>query len=77
MMVNSAIYIIALIVTLFGQAGCKDAPTVKTKVGEIKGIVEKIDVFGEQHKVNRYFGIPYAEAPIGELRFKKPVPKTT
>ena len=75
MLINSIILILELIVALFGQAECEDAPSVKTQVGEIIGKVETLDVFGEQRKVNRYFGIPYAEAPIGELRFKKPVPK--
>ena len=40
---------------------------VKTKLGEIKGKSE--------NGVAKYFGIPYAEAPVGDLRFKKPVPK--
>ena len=51
------------------------APVAKTTVGEIIGTTKEVNVFGQKMTVNRFFGIPYAEAPIGELRFKKPVPK--
>lgn len=53
----------------------EDAPLVTTKLGTILGTVREVDVFGQQMKTNRYFGIPYGEPPVGELRFKKPVPK--
>ena len=51
------------------------APTVETKLGTIVGSVKEVDVFGKQTKVHRFHGIPYAEPPVGELRFQKPVPK--
>ena len=51
------------------------APTVGTKLGTIVGSVKEVDVFGKQMKVHRFHGIPYAEPPVGELRFQKPVPK--
>ena len=75
MLINSIILILVFIAALFGQTECEDAPRVKTKFGEIIGKVETLDVFGELRKVNKYFGIPYTEAPIGGQRFKKPVPK--
>ena len=50
-------------------------PTVVTKLGTIIGTIKEVDAFGRQVRVERYFGIPYAEPPIGDLRFRKPVPK--
>jgi carboxylesterase type B len=43
-------------------------PVVSTPVGKIKGVSDG--------KVQRFLGIPYAQAPVGALRFKKPVPLT-
>ena len=74
-MLTSIILTGGLMAVLLDQTNSEDSLIVKTKVGEISGFVETLDVFGEQRKVKRYFGIPYAEAPIGDLRFKKPVPK--
>ena len=53
----------------------EDPPTVTTKVGTIIGTAKEVNAYGKQVTVNRFFGIPYAEAPVDELRFKKPVPK--
>ncbi|XP_013386749.2 neuroligin-4, Y-linked-like [Lingula anatina] len=44
--------------------------TVTVKQGDING---KISILGPN--VTSYLGIPYAEPPLGNLRFKKPVPK--
>ena len=55
----------------------EDAPVISTKVGTILGTVKEADIFGNPMKIYHYFGIPYAEAPTGDLRFKKPVPKTS
>lgn len=43
---------------------------VKTTSGPIKGIPSSVD------GVEAYLSIPYAEPPVGQLRFAKPVPKT-
>ncbi|XP_060066842.1 uncharacterized protein LOC132547104 [Ylistrum balloti] len=43
---------------------CHAAPTVTTKLGEIKGTVE--------NGVYQFRNIPYAKPPIGTLRFSKP-----
>lgn len=40
---------------------------VKTSIGQVKGLC--------QNGVHKFMGIPYAEAPVGELRFADPVPK--
>ncbi|XP_058800335.1 venom carboxylesterase-6-like isoform X3 [Phymastichus coffea] len=46
-------------------------PRVKTPLGGIKGYY-KISEYGRQYKV--FEGIPYAQPPIGKLRFKAPQP---
>lgn len=48
---------------------------VITKFGPVVG--EKILGNGCAKPVNRYLGIPYAKAPVGKLRFRKPVPLDT
>ncbi|KAK9884215.1 hypothetical protein WA026_005165 [Henosepilachna vigintioctopunctata] len=48
------------------------APHVEISSGEIEGLVDK-SVTGRQFY--SFEGIPYAEPPIGENRFKPPVPK--
>ena len=52
-----------------------DPPSVRTKLGEIIGTIKTTNVFGDQMEVERYLGVPYAEPPVGDLRFRKPVPK--
>ena len=55
--------------------GLVDEPAVTTKLGTIIGQYHTTVVFGEKVKYETYLGIPYAEPPVGDLRFKKPVPK--
>ena len=76
-MSNSVIIILVSVSIWMGTVVCNDTPTVRTKLGEIHGKVKEVNVFGEERKVNRFFGIPYAEPPVGDLRFRKPKPKTT
>ena len=45
-------------------------PTVTTSLGNIVGTVSEIQ------SVDAFKGIPYAEPPIGKLRWQPPVPKT-
>ena len=42
------------------------APTVVTSYGPVRGIVKD--------GVLEYLGIPYAEPPVGDLRFRHPLP---
>ena len=44
---------------------------VKTKSGKVKG---QREVAANGCPVDMWWGIPFAEPPVGDLRFKKPVP---
>ncbi|KAH9368377.1 hypothetical protein HPB48_012693 [Haemaphysalis longicornis] len=44
---------------------------VTTASGAIQGIVRATTT----GSVNAFLGVPFAEPPIGDLRFKKPIPK--
>ena len=48
---------------------------VQTPVGEIIGILHNIQFDGKHYQVKEFLGIPYAEPPVGNNRFRKPVPK--
>ncbi|MEM7364898.1 MAG: carboxylesterase/lipase family protein [Pseudomonadota bacterium] len=45
-----------------------NSQTIKTRSGEVKGI--------EENGISRFLGIPYAEPPVGDLRWRAPVPVT-
>lgn len=63
------------VLTYLAVANCS-VVSVTTNNGIINGRTEDINVFGQDFRLTRYLGIPYAEPPVGNLRFKKPVPKT-
>ena len=48
-----------------------DSIVVTTDLGEIEGF---FDLGTEKGNVHAYLGIPYAQPPIGNLRFRKPEP---
>ena len=64
----------ALSALLAGGCGSSDSPQsadplrVRVAEGEIEGLI------GDATR--HFFGIPFAEPPVGELRWKAPVPKT-
>ena len=56
---------------VFGEAfGDTDGPVVKTASGTVKGLT--IEVLNQT--IDQFLGIPYAEPPLGSLRFAKPKP---
>ncbi|XP_077979992.1 acetylcholinesterase-like [Glandiceps talaboti] len=53
-----------------------DVPTVEISAGKLVGSTAQFTHEDTLHTVNVYRGIPYAEPPIGDLRFRPPVPKS-
>ncbi|XP_070382663.1 acetylcholinesterase-1-like [Dermacentor albipictus] len=51
----------------------KETAIVSTAAGSIRGAIR---IVAEGRKVYSFTGIPYAEPPLGELRYKKPQPAT-
>lgn len=51
-----------------GQEACMENHIVKTAAGSVRGY--------ERNGMIEYLGIPYAQPPVGPLRFKRAVPKT-
>ncbi|PIK35166.1 putative carboxylesterase 3B-like, partial [Apostichopus japonicus] len=57
--------------------GASRQPSVKLRDGTVvNGVLEIFESSDIQvaRDVSVYYGIPYAEAPVGSLRFKAPVP---
>lgn len=46
-------------------------PIINTRIGSIQGQEERYDIF---RRIYTYKGIRYAQAPVGDLRFKAPIP---
>ena len=46
-----------------------------TKLGQIIGKSAKTNFYGTSGKISAFLGIPFAEPPTGDRRFRKPVPK--
>ncbi|XP_013395723.1 liver carboxylesterase 1 [Lingula anatina] len=67
-----ACLIVLLCIVISPTSASEQEVRVKSKLGEIKGITETLSN-GKQ--VVKYMAVPYAEAPVGDLRFRKPVPK--
>nr|QEP99757.1 carboxyl/choline esterase CCE021 [Glyphodes pyloalis] len=61
-----------VIVVAVNACACQNTVEVKVKNGFVSGKIEK--TFLNSKVYNVFKGIPYAEPPIGELRFKPPKP---
>jgi para-nitrobenzyl esterase len=58
---------ICLLTALLLAASCQDLPVVNTTSGLLRG-------FNVYPNVQAYLGIPYAQPPVGELRYAPPQP---
>ena len=68
--------VFVLLMFYFNILLCCDAEfTVSTKAGVFKGLIRDLDVYGKAKQVGKFLGIPYAESPVGNRRFQKPVLK--
>jgi hypothetical protein len=57
------------------RPGCKFNNPVDTTHGVVQGVTEQVtNGRGQQVKVDVFWGIPYAKPPVGDLRFRRPVP---
>ena len=76
----TAIFLISVVLcvftTIFGLLmDASKTVTVHAPVGDIVGKFETFSWAHTQFTVKEFLGIPYAEAPLGQLRLKKPIPK--
>ncbi|CAN7980060.1 unnamed protein product [Ixodes pacificus] len=62
--------VVTVCVLCLVRPAISDAPVVATDSGLVSGV--RVTVGDKQ--VEAFLGIPYAEAPVGDLRFRKPVP---
>ncbi|CAN8013701.1 unnamed protein product [Ixodes persulcatus] len=67
---SSVVLHICACLTFPSGSTSNDVPVVYTDLGAIAG--RKLTVSGEE--VDAFYGIPYAEPPVGNLRFKKSLP---
>ncbi|XP_023937834.2 esterase B1 [Bicyclus anynana] len=60
------------IIGILSSRNCQhEDPIVRTKEGKVRGVIDKL-VDGSTYY--RFRGIPYAVPPVGDLRFKAPLP---
>ncbi|XP_053212866.1 acetylcholinesterase-like [Panonychus citri] len=74
MMLTLIFFLFGLIVNLdlvLSEKDCEDKPQLDITTGTIKG--KSVDFRGS--KIYQFLNIPFAEPPINDLRFKKPIPK--
>ncbi|KAK3084982.1 hypothetical protein FSP39_022366 [Pinctada imbricata] len=71
---NSIAECIIFFVIIIKYAICTDTlVSVRTKLGDVQGYSISSNTKGEHLRI--FLGIPYAEPPVGNLRFAKPVEK--
>jgi carboxylesterase type B len=62
----------ALIGFINGQTRCTDDPILETNSGKIRGVCTTLGSGDKSTNIYAWVGVPYAKAPIGDLRFKPP-----
>lgn len=45
---------------------------IRTRLGVIRGRISTVNFGGKTYELKQFLGIPYAKAPVGDLRFRKP-----
>ncbi|XP_035894741.1 putative inactive carboxylesterase 4 [Anopheles stephensi] len=60
-----------VLLALTGRGESQDRPTISTSGGQVQGTTESCGLFCTYYS---FKGIPYAEPPVGGLRFANPVP---
>lgn len=66
-LVTLAVVVVAVVAAVAGAAAAKDLPLVDTEGGRVSGILEETL---KGREFNSFYGIPFAQPPVGNLRFK-------
>ena len=58
----------AIVAALLPCAACFAGPQVRTAAGSVEGVAD------EKSQLNMFLGVPFADPPVRELRWKAPQP---
>ncbi|EDO46238.1 predicted protein, partial [Nematostella vectensis] len=74
MMLVQQTWLFVLLTLSFVPSNTEDV-IINTKYGKVLGLAQTLaSAQGPARKINKFLGIPYAQQPIGDLRFKPPQP---
>lgn len=65
--------LVLFLCNIFAELSYCEFVSVHTAIGTITGTMTNITIKGNVKSVREFLGIPYARAPVGSLRFIKPV----
>ncbi|EEC18205.1 acetylcholinesterase, putative [Ixodes scapularis] len=71
MVLSWLVFALPLAIPLSAPASCSTGPIVSTRTGVVRGFLR---VVLEDKVVESFTGIPYAKAPVGKRRFRRPEP---
>jgi len=57
-------------------ASARGDPVVRTATATIRGVTKRFTGAGLSRDVDIFKGVPYAEPPVGKLRFRPPRPRS-